>query len=236
MTNCSSAWSISAPEKSWYRMVALIGVKSDSVSNNVTYVPEPPKSSSATAFPSGMPSSEFTAVRAATVSGTSRGAMPLRTNPMCVRRPLRSAWAVLAFQYAGTAMEISAELASTPTVDTIASKASTISRAGSCVEPSGDTSGTRSPSRSTKPPINVPGSVSSGSCSGVPTFGAQCGYRVNTVRRVTGVLPLHAATRLVAPIDKPSGSYIERRLSAIGGVLHGRPASVNHSRGRRVCR
>ena len=66
--------------------------------------------------------------------------MPLRTKPRCVRSPLRSAWTVSDFQYAGTAIEISEELASTPAATTIASSASTTSRSASCEDPSPDTS------------------------------------------------------------------------------------------------
>lgn len=151
---------------------------------------------------------EFTAVNAAIASETRRGAMPLRTKPTCVRKPLRSACTAPGFQCAGTAMAISEELASAPAVSTIASSASTSKRSGSCTDPSGDTSATASPMRSTKPLIRAPGSIKFGFWLGTPIFGAQCGYRVSTARRVTGGPPLPAATRFVVPIDNPSGSYI----------------------------
>ena len=85
-----------------------------SKSSRVTFtkvadVPPPPKSSSPNTPSSGRPSSEFTAFNDAIASETRRGAIPLRTKPTWVRKPLRSAWILLGFQYAGTAMEISEE-------------------------------------------------------------------------------------------------------------------------------
>ena len=101
--------------------------------------------------------------------------MPLRTKPRCVRNALRNACTLPAFQYAGTAIEISEDAASAPAASTIASRASTVSRSGSCADPSADTSATESPMRSTKPLISMPGSLRGGFSSGTPIFGAQCG-------------------------------------------------------------
>ena len=64
--------------------------------------------------------------------------------------------------------------------------------------------------RSTKPPISEHDSARLEFWLKTPSFGAQCGYRVSTVRRITGELPLAAATKFMVPIDNPSGSNIER--------------------------
>ncbi len=193
-----------------------MGVKSDAASASVILVPLPPKSSSATTPLAGRRESEFSAVSAATESGTSRGAIPPWTksawvfNAACMPRNASEP------QCAGTAI-VMFEVAASPPASLInASSASTNNSDGSWVEPSADFRGFDPPTRSTKPVISVPVSSASGlsgSHWGRPSSGARSGKRVNTARRETGGLPPRTATKFVVPIDNPSGSYITRILS-----------------------
>ena len=86
-----------------------------------------------------------------------------------------------------------------------------------CGEPSAATSGTGSPTRSTKPrntrPVSLRlGLVNSGFCDGTPTSEGRLAHSVSTDRRLTGWPPGRAATRLIVPIDNPSKSLIGTSL------------------------
>ena len=219
-TRSSNAWSISSPEKSGATHCGTDGFE---VGSGVHRLQQGGRGAAAaeieqpdTRLRSGSPSSAFAAVNDATASETNRGAMPLRTKPTCVRKPLRNACIFAGFQYAGTAIEISEEPdrrrrqpPSRPAPRPSAGRGrgwirrrTPAPRSRRCA-PRSRSSAFRA--RSSPDPR-----------TDTPIFGAQCGYSVSTARRVTGGLPSRAATRFVVPIDNPRGSYIERILSSTG--------------------
>ena len=168
-------------------------------------VPLPPKSHSATTPPAGSPGAVCSAVNAARESGISAAGTPSGARLGRPRSAPRSAPTVAGPQCAGTAITTGEP---PPTVRAIASRASTSTCSPRCAEPSAATSGTGSPTRSTKPLSTRPGWLRLGFSDGMPTSGARSCNSVRTERRITGGRPTRAATRLVIPMDNPSESVM----------------------------
>ncbi len=186
-----------------------MGANCASASASVTLVPLPPKSHSATTPWGGRLPAARRPASAATESGTTAA----EASPGLLRRAVCRAATTEGAQCAGTAMVMGLP---PPTVCVIASSASASTWSPRCEEPSEATSGTGSPTRSTKPPSTRPGWFRLGFSLGTPTSGARSLNRVSTDRRVTGGRPSRAATRLVIPTDNPSESLTRfpRRLGS----------------------
>ena len=222
----NSAWSICSPENSAKRTVSPMGCRFAPASASVMLVPLPPKSHNATTPWVGRPGSACRAARAAVASEISIGGTPPGANVDLARSAPRKAPTAPAPQYAGTAMTTVAggsPLSAARAMDSSASAARSSAR---CGEPSAATSGTGSPTRSTKPRSTRPaavrlGLVNSGFCDGTPTSEGRLPHSVSTDRRLTGWLPGRAATRLIVPIDNPSESLNSHIPSpALGGRSH----------------
>src|SRR4029077_3564393 len=149
----------------------------------------------------GNPGAVCSAASAATESGTSAAGTPFGARLGVTRNAPLSAPTVPGPQCAGTAIAMGAP---PPTVRAIASRASTSTRSPRCGEPSAATSGTGSPTRSTKPLSTRPRLLTFGFSPGTPTSGARSLNKVRTERRMTGARPMRAATKLVIPMDNPS--------------------------------
>ena len=109
----------------------------------------------------------------------------------------------------------------------IAARASASTCSPRCALPSAAIRGTGSPTRSTKPVSTTPDAEPAGISSGAPTSGACPGERLSIERRVTGGRPTRAATRLVVPMDNPSGSVMAAcLLSGPVTTLAARPPPV----------
>ena len=128
------------------RVVSSIGSKPDVASARVMLVPLPPKSSSATTPLGESPALACSAVSDATASETRRAGR--RNASFSARTGGRP-------QCAGTAIAIS-EDGWPPPASIIASSAWTSSRSAWYEDPSAPTSGTASPTRSTKPYNTMP--------------------------------------------------------------------------------
>ena len=209
----SSTWSMRSPEKSPYRTVSPIGARAAPASPSEIELPLPPKSHSATTPLVGSPGSACRAVSAAAASETIVGGRPAGANAGAPRSAPRSAPTVAGPQCAGTATVTVAGARPSSTVRAIASSATATRLSPRCADPSAATSGTGSPTRSTKPRSTRPASprfglVSSGFWEGTPTSAGRPSQSVNTARRLTAAPSGRAATRFVVPIASPSASLM----------------------------
>ena len=201
----STAWSIWSPEKSAYRTVSPMGARFAAASASVMLVPLPPRSTSAT-----------TPARQAR-RGLQRGERGDRVRvsaPRARRRAPGSACPAGRRAARRSSRVPSARAprwrraAPPPTVRAIASRASTSTRSPRWELPSSATSGTGSPTRSTKPVSTMPGWLSAGFSPATPTSGARSANSVSTDAAHHGRRPTRAATRLVIPMDNPRESLM----------------------------
>ena len=178
-------------------------------------VPLPPRSTSAMT-PAGKPGAVCSAVSAARESGISAAGTPPGDRFGLSRRAPRNAPTVAGPQCAGTAMATGWP---PPTVFASASRASTSTRSPRWELPSSATSGTGSPTRSTKPVSTTPGWLSAGFSRGDTDLGGAVGEQRQ-----------HGAAHHGRPADargdqvgRPDGQ--PQRMLLMRGLLYlGRPS------------